>query len=600
LLHYLLGRSRYRGRRRLRGASPLVAELLELWPVVADRRLIFAVLVALGLASSILEALAVTLVSVLLYLAVGGGQGRPFAALRLLIGIDPIVFLHQNFRIACATVAIIILLRVVVVAAYGVTATSVKSLMFHRLRERLYRRHMFGQYEAISQESFGFLINTLQIEAPRVAELVDQLLRMPINGSAAIVFFGLFFALSWRVASLTVGVGIGVAVFVQLSRGFLHRLGQRAMVLHEQLASRMLSGIQALRTIRAFGAERREFDRVVEASRFAAGILVRFAVVENLVAAVANLTVMGLIALVILCSVMLGDAPTTTLTMVALLYRLQPQMTALQSSLTSIYALQSSLHLIVGLLGERDNAPMPSTADIAPPEPVRFRRAIRFRDVSYRYPGTSEATLHHLNFEISCGLVTAIVGPSGAGKTTILNLLLRLTEPSEGVIEVDGVPLSSIDRGQWLRSIAISGQDVDVMTGTVLDNLRLGSPALSRKEAWDALELAGVAELVHAFPAGLETQIGERGYRLSGGQRQRVALARAIAMRPTILILDEATNAVDALLEAEIHQRVRARFPNLTILIVAHRGSAFSGVGALIEIVEGRVSGQCPGAPMTA
>ena len=117
MLHYLLGRSRYRGRRRLRGASPLVAELLELWPVVADRRLIFAVLVALGLASSILEALAVTLVSVLLYLAVGGGQGRPFAALRLLIGIDPIVFLHQNFRIACATVAIIILLRVVVVAA---------------------------------------------------------------------------------------------------------------------------------------------------------------------------------------------------------------------------------------------------------------------------------------------------------------------------------------------------------------------------------------------------------------------------------------------------------------------------------------------------
>jgi ABC-type multidrug transport system fused ATPase/permease subunit len=559
-----------------------------LWPLVADRRLAFAGLVGLGLLSSILDAVAVSLVSALLYLTMGGSQGAPFAALQRTFGLSPIALSPKDLWLVCVGVAAVVLLRTGAVAAYGITATSVKTLVFHRLRERLYRRYMFAPYEAMSQKSYGFLTNTLQVEAPRAAELVDQLFRMPINGSAALVFFAVLVKLSWPVASVAAAVGFVVAVSMQLSRGFLHRLGQRTMLLHEDLAARMLSGIQALRTIRAFGAERREFDRFADASRSAAHVLAWFSVVGNVVTAATTLTAMGLIALVVLVSVRLGNPATTTLTMVALLYRLQPNILALQSSLTSIYALQSSLDLIVGVIKEGDGVPAPA-ADAPGERPVRFSHGLRFRDVSYRHPGSSEPTLHHLGFTIRCGSVTAITGQSGAGKTTILNLLLRLIEPSEGVIEVDGVPLDALDRGQWLRTIAIAGQDVDVLAGTVMDNLRLGSPSLSTAEAWQALEIAGAADVVRDLPSGLETPIGERGYRLSGGQRQRVALARALAMQPRILILDEATNAVDALLEADIYDRIRTRFPTLTVLIVAHRSSALAGADALIEIVAGRV-----------
>jgi ABC-type multidrug transport system fused ATPase/permease subunit len=313
---------------------------------------------------------------------------------------------------------------------------------------------------------------------------------------------------------------------------------------------------------------------------------VRFAAVENVIMPSATLAALATIAVVILFSNALGNAAVTTLMVVAVLFRMQPQVQGLQSSLTSIHGLESSLALVARIVDEDDHVePRRRTVVECPP----LREAIRFRDVSYRHPVSAEPTLTQLNFEIQRGLVTAISGRSGAGKTTILNLLLRLTEPSAGVIEVDGIPLASIDRLSWLRRVAITGQDIDVLSGTILENLRLGCPDLSPADAMEALAVAGIDEFVQSLPDGLQTRVGERGHRLSGGQRQRIALARAIVTRPQLLILDEATNSVDATLEIAIFHRLRAAFPDLTILIVAHRGSAVSEADVVINIADGRV-----------
>jgi subfamily B ATP-binding cassette protein MsbA len=150
--------------------------------------------------------------------------------------------------------------------------------------------------------------------------------------------------------------------------------------------------------------------------------------------------------------------------------------------------------------------------------------------------------------------------------------------------------LSSIDRLSWLRRVAIAGQDIDVLNCSVLENLRLGRPDLLSEEAMDALAVAGIAEFIGALPDRLETRLGERGQRLSGGQRQRIALARAIVMQPQLLILDEATNSVDAALEVAIYRRLRTTLPDVTILIVAHRSSALSEADVIINIADGLVS----------
>lgn len=197
-------------------------------------------------------------------------------------------------------------------------------------------------------------------------------------------------------------------------------------------------------------------------------------------------------------------------------------------------------------------------------------------------------------FSIRRGTTAAIIGPSGAGKTTVVNLLLKLYEPTEGVITVDGVPLTKIDRASWLRRIALAGQDIDLLEGSILDNVRLASPGASTAAVADALKLAGALEFTEQLPDGLDTLVGERGFRLSGGQRQRIGLARAIVGMPDILILDEATNAVDPVLETSIHAALRAARPDLTIIVVAHRSSALTEAELVIVLDRGRLSAASP------
>ena len=568
-------------------STTLVSDLLQLWPVLADRKGTFVAMVLVGLAGSVLDAVAVSLISSLLYVSIAEpGQGRPLAMLQHILPFDLGNLFRNNLWLLGTIAVAAVLLRTAAVALYAVVAASLKSLVFHRLRVRLYQHFMFASFEDVSRANFGYLTNALQVEAPRVAELIDQLFRMPINACAAVVFLLVLLTISSPVACLAAIAGLCLATFMQFSRGYLHRLGQRMLVLNENLAARMLVGMLALRTIRAFGAERREFGRFAEASRSVAHMSVRFAAVENVVIPSATLAALAMITLAILFSNALGNEAATTLTIVALLFRLQPQLQGLQSSLTSIHGLESSLALVALIIkGDVPDRPLPRTI----PEPPTLRHSIRFRDVSYRYPLAAEPTLKQLNFEIPRGHVTAIVGQSGAGKTTILNLLLRLTEPSAGTIEIDGTPLSSIDRLSWLRRVAITGQDIDIVSGSVLENLRLGSPDLSPEDAMKALAVAGIAEFIQSLPEGLETRVGERGQRLSGGQRQRISLARAIAMQPQLLILDEATNSVDVTLEAAIYRRLRVTFPDLTILIVAHRSSALSEAEVIVNIAEGHV-----------
>jgi ABC-type multidrug transport system fused ATPase/permease subunit len=186
--------------------------------------------------------------------------------------------------------------------------------------------------------------------------------------------------------------------------------------------------------------------------------------------------------------------------------------------------------------------------------------------------------------------VTAIAGKSGAGKSTVINLLLKLYAPTSGAILVGDADLGAIDTSAWLRSVRIAGQDIDLLEGSLLDNLRLAEPDLSEADAMASLDFAGIGDFVRGLPEGLGTFVGERGLRLSGGQRQRIVLARALAGRPEVLILDEATNAVDPALETEILTTIRSR-AELTIIVVAHREGVAELADAVITLDRGEVVG---------
>jgi ABC-type multidrug transport system fused ATPase/permease subunit len=177
----------------------------------------------------------------------------------------------------------------------------------------------------------------------------------------------------------------------------------------------------------------------------------------------------------------------------------------------------------------------------------------------------------------------------------VINLLLRLYEPTAGSITVDGVPLDEIRRSDWLALLAVAGQDVDLVEGTVMDNIRMAGGDASDEAVVAAAQVAGAHEFIEDLPGGYNTWIGQQGMRLSGGQRQRVGLARAVLREPAFLLLDEATNALEPALERRIRAAIRGRFNGSTILVITHRPESVTSADHVVCIEGGRVVAE--GAP---
>jgi ABC-type multidrug transport system fused ATPase/permease subunit len=213
---------------------------------------------------------------------------------------------------------------------------------------------------------------------------------------------------------------------------------------------------------------------------------------------------------------------------------------------------------------------------------------VEFDDVHFRY-GSGDEVLHDVEFRMAPGEVVALVGPSGAGKTSIANLLCRFYDPVHGCIRVDGHDLRGVQIKSLRRHIAVVLQDTFLFNTSVRENLLYGKPDASEEEMVAAAQAAYAHEFIEQLPQGYDTEIGERGVKLSGGQKQRLALARAILANPRILILDEATSSVDAEAEYLIQQALEEVLKGRTALVIAHRLSTIRNAGKIIALEEGRI-----------
>jgi ABC-type multidrug transport system fused ATPase/permease subunit len=272
-------------------------------------------------------------------------------------------------------------------------------------------------------------------------------------------------------------------------------------------------------------------------------------------------------------------------------YRLLPSLQLLYSQLTSISSVRHALDEVYDefVAAETDASVLPGTSrdGLIPVMPFHWNDGISLREVSFRYPGASRPALDGLSLTIPKNSSVGVIGPTGSGKSTLVDLLLGLYQPTAGEILIDGRSLRPELVPAWQASIGYVPQDIFLIDDTIARNVAFGLPdnEIDPARLREACAMAQLLDFIETeLPASFDTIVGERGIRLSGGQRQRIGLARALYHRPSLLILDEATSALDMATEAKLLEALRSLAGKLTMVVAAHRLSAVANCDQLIDL----------------
>ncbi|MER8380532.1 ABC transporter ATP-binding protein/permease [Mesorhizobium sp. M0815] len=554
-------------------------------------RLLPAVVV-LGLLSAALEGFGIGLIIPLLNIIMGQGQTgmAGFSAVFQHVGSS----LSERDRLIVISVAILgsIVLKNLFAYANTLLTTFIYGKASHSIRSALSEQLLRVGYPFFLQQSPGRLLNIISNESWRASDAIQITLGAIVNASAAIILLTFLLLLSWQMTLLvTLGLALVQVAHAMLSAN-LKAPSRSVASRNSQLASQMLHLVHAGRLIRIFGQEQREkaaFDQASDAVRRAAFVLLTR---QGALPPLTEVLHAMLFLAVVIGAWFANVSFPLIVAFVILLYRLQPYMRSLQMAWSQLQGLSGSLEEVTWML-DPSGKPEPPQGDAAFPG---LSQGIKFEDVTFTYSGSEQraVVLHAANFDIRSGRSTALIGRSGAGKTTIVNLLCRFVEPDSGRILVDGSPLDRIDPSQWRKHIALASQELELVDGTIFDNIIYGQDAASADDAERAAKLAEAHGFIEQLPQGYRTVVGYRGVNLSAGQRQRIALARALVRDPDILILDEATNAVDGLSEAAIVETLKSRAGRRTTIVISHHRSTISFCDDVVILSHGRVKKQAP------
>ncbi|MEZ5975404.1 MAG: ABC transporter ATP-binding protein [Planctomycetota bacterium] len=462
----------------------------------------------------------------------------------------------------------------------------------HDLRMDAYRHVQNMELAYFEDRSSGGLMSVLNDDVNQLERFLDvganEILQVI---TTTIVIGAAFLYLAPEIAWMSV---VPMPFILWGSLQFQKRLAPRYAAVRSEVGSLngdLAGNIGGIATIKSFTAEEREVARIESRSqsyRAANGRAIRLSSAFSplirmviLVGFTATLAFGGYMAAT--GSLAVGAYSV----MVFLTQRLLWPLTRLGDTFDLYQRAMASTERILDLLQVQPAIQDGGTA--LPLEQVQGSMALR--EVQFRY-SSGVHVLHDMDLEFRAGETTALVGPTGSGKSTVIKLLLRFYDPSEGAVLLDGHDLRSLDLPDLRRAIGLVSQDVFLFHGTVRENIAYGRPDATQEQIEHAAAIAEADEFIDALPQGYDTIVGERGQKLSGGQRQRISIARAVLKDPPILILDEATSSVDNETEAAIQRSLERIAKDRTTIVIAHRLSTIRGAHRIYVLESGRVAEQ--------
>lgn len=472
-------------------------------------------------------------------------------------------------------------------------ATRITKLIQLAIRRHVFEHAIRLPLHRVQDIRSGGVASILREDGGSVGELVFGLMYNPWR--AIIQLLGTLCILAWVDWTLLLGAIILIPMIFITHRAWIAKIRPQFRAIRqqrEQIDAGATEAFAGIRIVRAFSRQKRESGRFVGDNNLMARQELYawwwMRIVEMIWEAmipVCSALLLGYGGLRVLQGALtVGDL---MMFLVYLLMLLEPLAT-LANSATQLQNSLSGLDRVLDLLDE--NQEMVPTAESIRVDIDQVRGDIEFVGVTFSYPGVEQPALSDINLSVRAGQTVALVGPSGAGKTTLSNLVARFYDPCAGEVRLDGVPLTQYDVESFRTLLGVVEQDVFLFDGTIRDNIAYARRDASDEDLRRAAEAANACEFIDRMPDGLNTVIGERGVRLSGGQRQRLAIARAILADPKLLILDEATSNLDTESERLIQDSLSTLMQGRTSFVIAHRLSTIAGADVICVIEDGRIT----------
>jgi ATP-binding cassette, subfamily B, bacterial MsbA len=466
-----------------------------------------------------------------------------------------------------------------------------------KLREQMFQTLLHAKTEFYQKSSASSLINAVVFEVNNVLSIMGTMLISLVRDSLTVLgLLGYLIYLNWKLTLVVLIIFPIIAYIMSLINRRLRGLNREQQAMTSELAYIVEEAVSGHKIVKVHGGETYELRRFTEKADRLRRFALKTAVVGGLNQPMTQLVASMALSVVLVIALLQSSTEGTTvggfaafitamLLIISPIKHLADINQPLQRGLTAA-------EMIFGLMDQPIEEDDSRKAGVHRIE--KAKGAIAFKDVSFSYQQDADRqdALKHVSLSIQAGEVVAFVGPSGGGKSTLVNLLPRFFSPSSGAIELDGVNLEELSLFDLRRQIAFVSQDVILFNDTIAANVAYGTDAISgidRGRVIEALEAANLSNLLSELPQGIDTLIGDNGNRLSGGQRQRLAIARAIYKDAPILILDEATSALDSESERQVQEALDRLMAGRTTLVIAHRLSTIEHASRIVVLEHGQV-----------
>lgn len=564
----------------------LFKNLRVLWRIFRNYHWQIIILVVLGIVGATLDGIGINAVIPLISFYTNASSGPTDFISRAIQALFAFFNIPFTFRYLLAFILGLFFTRAIAITFSGYVRGRIGADFTGVESEAMLARLLRASWPFLLKQKLGTLQATLVRDIQRVENLLSVFGQIIQSFSGFFIYLLVATNISPIMTLCTLIAGVGLLFVVRPLMLRAQASGDVLIATEKNYHHFLSEHIIGIKAIKAAGVEALALENGGSLIRALRRLSIRMGLIRSISGSLFQ--PFSLIFIIILFAITYRLPDFSMVSFVAALYLIQKIFTYLESGQGALHGIREAMPYAQNIEKFKNMLDEHRETQVQNATPFSFERAIEFKSVSFSHE-KGKNILSQVSFSIAKGETIGLIGPSGAGKTSIADMLLRLFKPTEGEVLVDGESLEDISTESWRRHIGYVAQDVFLLNASIEDNIRFYRSELSSEDIMEAAKRANIYEFIQELPEGFKTKTGDRGVMLSGGQRQRIALARALAGKPSLLILDEATSALDSASEKLIQESIRSLHGSVTVLIIAHRLSTIEHADRLIVLDHGKI-----------